>query len=101
MKTFCHGQKLKRNLQRDPKQAFISGKQSAPIRSYRLAARATPLDDLASRQHRFKAQHMVRGHTIFQAMGAARVKRDVAANRAYRLARGIRSIVQTMRSRGG
>ena len=48
-------------------------------------------------EHGFQAKHMIGRHAIFQAMRAAGIERHIAADRANRLAGGIRRIVQAMR----
>ena len=53
---------------------------------------AANLHDLAVHEHDAEPKHIVCGHAIFQAMGAACVHRDIAAERASELARRIRGI---------
>ena len=100
VKTFGARQQLQRDLQRDAEQALVAGEQPAPVRPDVFAARAAPLDHFARGEHGLDAEHVVGGHAVFQAMRAAGVEGDVAADGADRLAGRIGRVVQPVR-RGG
>ncbi|MGY3288529.1 hypothetical protein ACVWWP_001596 [Bradyrhizobium sp. LM3.6] len=57
----------------------------------RLAADA---QDLAAHQHDLAAEHVVGGHAVFQAVHAAGILRDIAADRAGDLRGRIRRVVE-------
>ena len=57
----------------------------------RLAADA---QDLAAHQHDLAAEHVVGGHAVFQAMHAAGIFRDIAADRAGDLRRRVGRVVE-------
>jgi len=64
-------------------------------------AEALPIfDDLAGGEHGFEAEDVVGRHAVFQAVGAAGVEGDVAADRADRLARWVGRVVQAVGRRG-
>ena len=100
MKHFWLGQQSQRHFQRHPEQAFAADKQSGVVGPDRFDTAAAHRHDFAGRQHRFASDHVIRRHAVLQTVRAARVERDVAADRADALAGRIGSVVQTMRSRG-
>ena len=82
----------------DGQGAFGADQQPHQIVAGAVGRGATDAHDLTTgNQHRFQCQHVIRGDTVCQAMGATGVLRDVAANRAGWLAGGIGGIVQPVR----
>ena len=65
-----------------------------------VEALAAELDQLAVREHDREAAHVVDGEAVLEAVGAARVLGDVAADRAHLLARGIGRVVVAVRGDG-
>jgi hypothetical protein len=61
----------------------------------RAAGRAAEPGDAAVGQHQLQAEHVVRGGAVLERVGSARVLGHVAADRAGRLARGIRRVEET------
>ena len=94
------GQQLQRDLQRDAEEPFVAVEEAAPVGADVLAARAAPLDHFAGAEHGFDAEHVVGGHAVFQAMGAAGVEGDIAADGANQRAGRVRRVMQLVR-RGG
>jgi hypothetical protein len=84
--AFGSWQKLQCNLKRDAEESFIAGEEAAPIGADRLAAEAAPFHDFTGGEHRLDAEHVIGGHAVLQAMGAAGVEGDVAADGADALA---------------
>src|SRR5581483_11738945 len=58
---------------------------------------AANIDDFAIGQHHLHAQDVVGGHTVFEAVRAAGVERNVAADGAHNLRTGIGRVVQAVR----
>ena len=77
-----------------PNKSFVAGEKPAPVRPDPSRGSAAPLDDLAGREHGLDAEHVIGGHAVLQTMRAAGIERDISANRADRLARGVRRVVQ-------
>ena len=78
-----------RDARRDPERALGAddhAEEVGPVRVERLAAE---LDDLAVREDEGQAGDVVRREPVLQAVRAARVLGDVAADRAHLLARGV------------
>ena len=80
-----------RDLERDAEQAFRSDEQTAEVRARLLEAVAAERRDGAVAEHDAQPEHVVGRHAVPEAMRAPGVEGDVAANRAHRLARGIRA----------
>ena len=80
-----------------PSEPITSGEQVEPGRIERLAAE---FDDLAVDGHAAHAQHVVHGEAVLQAVHAAGVLGDVAADGAGDLRRRVRRVVQAV-GRGG
>ena len=79
------------DLRRDPERplgADEGAEQVGPVGVERLAAE---LDDLAVGQHHGQPGHVVDGEAVLEAVRAARVLGDVAADRADLLAGGVRA----------
>ena len=89
-----------RDLRRDPERplgADEGAEQVGPVRVERLAAE---LDDVAVGKHHRQPGHVVDGEAVLEAVGSARVLRDVAADRAHLLARGVRGVEEAGRRDG-
>ena len=71
--------------------------QSGPMCS-RLGT--APLDDFAGAEHGLDAEHVVGGHAVLEAMSAAGVEGDVAADGANQRAGGVGREVQLVRCSG-
>ena len=84
-----------RDLGDDAEQALGAGDDSHQVVARGLGRLAADLDDFARDQHDFAAQHVVGGHAVFQAMHAAGILRDIAADRAGDLRRRIGRIVKS------
>ena len=70
-----------------------SDEHAEQVEPRRIERRAADGDQLAVRQHRLDAEHVVHGEAVLQAVRAAGVLGDVAADRADLLARRIRRVV--------
>src|SRR6476660_9335184 len=81
-----------RGLGDDAELTFRANDQPEEIIAGRIEMIAANLHDLAVHEHDAEPKHIVCGHAIFQAMGAACVHRDITAERASELARRIRGI---------
>ena len=84
-----------RDLGDDAEQAFRSGDDPHQVVARGLGGLAADPDDLARDQHDLAAEHVVGGHAVFQAMHAAGILRDIAADRAGDLRRRIGRIVKS------
>ena len=78
----------------DAEQAFRAGDDAHHVVAGGFRRFAADLDDLARDQHDLAAQHVVGGHAVFQAVHAAGIFRDIAADRAGDLRRGIRRVIK-------
>ena len=86
MKTRGAGQQAQGDFKGDAEQSLAAAEEAGEVRPHALQAFAAELADIAIRQHRTNAQHMVGGHAVFEAVRAAGIEGDVAADRAYLLA---------------
>ena len=84
-----------RDLGDDAEQAFRARDDSHQVVAAGLGGLAADLDDFARDQHDFAAEHVVGGHAVFQAMHAAGILRDIAADRAGDLRRRIGRVVKS------
>ena len=84
-----------RDLGDDAEQAFGAGDDAHQVVAGVLGRLAADADDFAGHQHDFAAQHVVGGHAVFQAMHAAGIFRDIAADRAGDLRRRIGRVVES------
>ena len=73
----------------DAELAFRADDQSEEIVAGRIEARAADIDDLAVHQHHADAEHVIGGDAVFQAMRAAGIGGDIAADGAGDLARRV------------
>ena len=96
------GQQAQRDLQRDAKEPFRADEEAGQVGPHRLQAFPAQLDHLAVGQHRLDAQDVVGRHAVLQAVRAARVEGDIAADRADELAGRVGRVVEAVgRSRLG
>ena len=89
------------DLQRDAEAALRADEAADQVGPDRIEAAAAERDQRAVGEHRLEPEHVVQRHAVAEAVGAAGVEGDVAADGADRLARRIRRVVQTERDRGG
>ena len=94
------GSELDRDLGDDREQALAAGDEREQVVAGAVERLAAELDDLAGDQHAAHAAHVVHGEPVLEAMHAARVLGDVAADRAGDLRRRIGRVVEAVR-RGG
>ena len=78
----------------DAEQALGAGDDAHQIVAAIFRRLAADAKDLAGHQDDFAPQHVVGGHAVFQAMHAAGIFRDVAADRAGDLRRGIGRVIE-------
>ena len=86
-----------RRLGDDGQRAFGADEHAEQIEAGRVERGAADLHQLAVRQHRLDAEHVVHGEAVLQAVRAAGVLGDVAADRADLLARRIGRVVAAER----
>ena len=84
----------------DAELAFGADDQREEIVARRIEIVAADIDDLAVHQHDADAEHVVDGDAVFQAMGAAGIGGDIAAEGAGELARRVRRIEEALRRDG-
>ena len=73
--------------------AFAADEQPEQVGAGRVGERAADLHELAVRQHRFDREDVVHGEAVLQAVRAAGVLGDVAADRAHLLTRRVGGVV--------
>ena len=93
-------QQLDGDLGGDREQALAAVDERQQVVARAVERVAAELDDLAGDQHAAHAAHVVHGEPVLEAMHAAGVLGDVAADRAGDLRRRIRRVVEAVR-RGG
>ena len=71
-----------RDLGDDAEQALGAGDDAHQIVAGILRRLAADPQDFTGHQHDFAAQHVIGGHAVFQAVHAAGIFRDIAADRA-------------------
>ena len=89
-----------RDFQRDAEQALRAAEHPGPVRAHGLDAVAPEAHDLAVGQHGLDPEHVVARHPVLEAVRAARVEGEVAADRADGLARRVGRVGQPV-ARGG
>ena len=100
VETLRARQELDGDFEGDAEKPLVAVEESAPVGADVFTARAAPLHDLAGGEHGFDPEDVVRGHAVFQAVRAAGVEGDVAADGANGLAGGVGRKVQAVRCRG-
>ena len=70
----------------DRQRAIRADHEAEQIGPWRVDERAAQMHEFAAGQHRLDAEHVVHGEPVFQAVGAAGIFGDVAADRADLLA---------------
>ena len=88
-------QNAHRDLGDDAEQAFRAGDDPHQVVAVGFRRLAADPQDLAGDQHEFAAEHVVGGHAVFQAVHAAGIFRDIAADRAGDLRRRIRRVIKS------
>ena len=94
------GRELDGDLGDDREQALGAVDEREQVVAGAVERVAAELDDLAGDEHAAHAAHVVHGEAVLEAVHAARVLGDVAADRAGDLRRRIRRVVEAVR-RGG
>ena len=89
-------QQAYRHLGDDAQQAFRAGHQAHQVVAAGIEMLAPQPHDLAGHQHHLDAQQVVGGEAVFQAVHAAGILRDIAADRAGDLRTGIRCVVEAL-----
>ena len=92
------GQQLDRDLGGHREQALRAGEQGEQIVTRRIEPIAADLQDLALDRHHAQLEHVVHGQPVLQAMHAAGVLGDVAADGASDLAGRVGGVVQAVGS---
>ena len=95
----CHlglGRELDRDLGDDGEQALGAGHQRQQVVARRIEGVVAELDHLAGHGHAAHAQHVVHGQAVLEAMHAARVLGDIAADGAGDLRAGVGRIVEAV-----
>src|SRR3984885_4492679 len=83
-----------RDLGDDAEQAFRTRDDSHQVVARAFGGLAADAKHFARHQHNLAPEHVVGGHAVFEAVHAARILRDVAADRARNLRRGIGRIIE-------
>ena len=91
---------LHRDLRDHGKQTLAAVDQCQEVVAGRVERIAAEFDDVTLDRHRADLADVVHGQSVFQAMDAAGIFRDVAADRAGDLRRRIRCVEQSVRRRG-
>ena len=85
-----------RDLGDDAEQPFGAGHQAEQVVGVGIEVLAAEAHHVAVRQHHLEAEQVVGGEAVFQAVHAARVLGDVAADRARDLARRIGRVIEAL-----
>ena len=92
-----HGLRLSQDphddLRHNRQRAFAADDEPEQIRPRRIGERAADLHELAVRHYRLDGEDVMHGEAVLQAVGAAGILGDVAADRAHLLTRRIRRVV--------
>ena len=86
-------------LSDDAELALRADDEGEEVIALRVEECAADLDDLAVHQHHAQAEHVVGRDAVLQAVRAARVHGEVAAERAGELARGIGRVEEAFAER--
>src|SRR5262249_22819454 len=86
-------QQAEGGLGHDRQSAFRSNEHAEEIVTGRIERLAADVDELAIRQDCFHSEHVMDREPVLQTVSAAGILRDVAADRADDLARGIRCVI--------
>ncbi len=78
----------------DAKEPLRAGDDAEEIVAAGIEMLAAEADDFAGHQDEFAAEHVVGGHAVFEAMHAAGIFRDIAADGAGDLRRRIRRVIE-------
>ena len=93
-------QEAKGDLGRDPERPLRADEHAEQVGPGDSGARAAEPHELAVGEHDRQAGDVVDGEAVLEAVRAARVLGDVAADRADLLARRVRRVVETLRRHG-
>ena len=89
-------QEAHRHLGDDAEQPLRAGDDADQVVAAGVEMLAAEAQHLAGHQHHFEAEDVVGGHAVFQAMHAAGILRDVAADGAGDLRRRIGRVVEAL-----
>ena len=78
----------------DAEHALRADDEAEQIIAVGIEMRAAEPDDLAGHQHHFDAEHIIGGEAIFEAMHAAGIFGDIAADRAGDLRGGVGGVIK-------
>jgi len=84
----------------DAEQAFGAGDETEQIVTLGIEMLAADAQHLAGYQHDLAAEHVVGGHAVFQAMHAAGILRDIAADAAGDLRRRVGRVIEVLMRHG-
>ena len=87
-------QNANRHLGDDTEQSFRSGDETQQVVAFAIQVLPADTQHLTGDQHDLAAEHVIGGHAVFQAVHAARVLRDVAADRTRDLRGRIGRVVE-------
>ena len=85
-----------RDLGDDAEQALRAGDDADQVVAAGVEMLAAEAQHLAGHQHHFEAEDVVGGHAVFQAMHAAGILRDIAADGAGDLRRRIGRVIEAL-----
>ena len=91
-----HGGQLDRDLGRDAEHTLASGEEPDEVVAVGIDRGPSEVEQLALRRHDDEAQDVPRRRAVAEAVGASGVVRDVAADRAGLLRRGVGRVEQAM-----
>ena len=89
-----------RDLGDDAQKALGAGDDAKQVIAAGIEMLAADAHDLAGDQHHFEAEQIVRGHAVFQAMHAAGIFRDIAADGAGDLRGRIGRVIEAFAFHG-
>ena len=84
----------------DDQHAFRADHEWQQVQSWRLRPDGADVDSLAIARVAANAHEVLQGHAVLEAVDAAGILGDVAADRAGNLAGGVRRVEQAMGTRG-
>ncbi len=95
-----HADEPERDARHDAQRPLGADDDADEVRPVGVERLAAQLDDLAVREHEREPGHVVCGEAVLEAVGAARVLRDVPADRADLLARRVGRVEESVRRDG-
>ena len=95
-----HADEPERDARDDAQRPLRADDDADEVRPVGVERLAAQLDELAVREHEREPGHVVCGEAVLEAVGAARVLRDVPADRADLLARRVGRVEESVRRDG-